>query len=166
MVRLPRSWRAAYHPQGGGRGGNMLNWRPGLGGTGQQRIRAIPIGQYTGRITGVPLTGGQAQAAVPASGSLTLSVGPQGLGTTWYPASVVISTTTGALDTSTALVYLGAQGVPIALQGTVVGGNGTVALAIPSMTPGQVIIVSWSGAHTGDIAALNVTGTMDALTTG
>lgn len=165
MVRLPRGWGAMLHPQASRRG-TPQQYRPGWQGSGMQPITPTPIHRYTGRVSGVPLTGGQAQAAVPASGSLTLSVGPQGLGSVWYPLSVTISTTTGPLDASTALVYLGAQGVPIALQGTVYTGNGTVSLAIPSMAPGQVVIVSWTGAKPGDTAALNIVGTMDALTTG
>lgn len=98
--------------------------------------------------------------------SLTLSVGPQGLGTIWYPAQVTLSTTTGALDTSTALVYLGSGGVPTMLVATVFTGNGTAALAIPSMQPGEFIIVTWTNGHAGDTASFNVIGTMDALTTG
>jgi hypothetical protein len=106
-------------------------------------------------------------ASIPAQGGiLTLTAGPQGLGTIWYPAQVTLSTTTGPLDTSQALVYLGAQGVPITLVGTVFTGNGTVALAIPSMSPGQVLIVTWTNGHPGDTAAFNIVGTMDALTTG
>lgn len=105
-------------------------------------------------------------AILAQGGTLTLTAGPQGLGTIWYPAQVTLSTTTGALDTSTALVYLGSQGVPIALVGTVFTGNGTVALAIPDMSPGQVLIVTWTNGHPGDTAAFNIVGTMDALTTG
>jgi hypothetical protein len=100
------------------------------------------------------------------SQALTLTAGPQGLATVWYPAQVTLSTTTGALDTSTALVYLGSQGVPITLVGSVFSGNGTVALAIPSMSPGQVLIVTWTNGHAGDTAAFNIVGTMDALSTG
>lgn len=101
------------------------------------------------------------------NGALSLSVGPQGLGNVWYPAQATVSTTTGPLDTSTCLIYLGAQGVPTTLQATVFpGGAGTVGLAIPSMTPGQVIIANWTGGHPGDVAGLNIGGTMDALTTG
>jgi hypothetical protein len=113
-------------------------------------------------------TAGSTYAAVitGSSGPLTLTAGPQGLGTVWYPAQVTLSTTTGSLDTSTALVYLGSQGVPITLVGTVFTGNGTVALAIPSMSPGQVLIVTWVNGHAGDTAAFNIVGTMDALTTG
>lgn len=102
----------------------------------------------------------------PVAASLTLTAGPQGLGTVWYPAQVTLSTTTGPLDTSTATVYLGSQGVPGTLVGTVYSGNGTVALAIPSMSPGQVLIVTWANGHPGDTAAFNIIGSMDALTTG
>lgn len=165
MVRLPRGWAAHFHPQASRRG-TPAQYRPGWQGTGMQPMQRVPVTAYTGRITGVPLTGGQAQGVIPGSGALTLSVGPQALGTIWYPASVVISTTTGPLDTSTALVYLGSGGVPTLLQGTVYTGNGTVALAVPDMQPGDLVIVQWTGAHQGDVAAVNITGTMDALTTG
>lgn len=164
MVRFPRGWGQAFHPQAV-RKGNGLAYRPGWRGSGMQPMTATPIHAYTGQITGIPLTGGQVQAAIPSSGSLSLSVGPQGLGTVWYPVQVTLSTTTGALDTSTALVYLGPLTTPATLVGTVYSGNGTVALAIPSMTPGQYLVIAWTGAHPGDTAAANVIGTMDALTT-
>jgi hypothetical protein len=160
MVRLPRGW----HPQAVRNGNSLVN-RPGYRGSGMQPMVPVPVTRYTKTIQSVPLTGGQVQGTIPAGGALTVSVGPQGLGTVWYPAQVTLSTTTGVLDTSTALVYLGAQGVPSLLVGTVFSGNGTVALAIPSMTPGQVLIVSWTGAHPGDQAAANMIGTMDALST-
>jgi len=127
------------------------------------RIPRVPVEAYTRHLTGLLLTGGQAQGIIPASGNLTLSVGPQGLGNVWYPVQVTLSTTTGLFDGSTVNVYLGAQGVPVTLVGTQFGGNGTIALAIPPMTPGQVLITSWTGAKTGDTAALNILGTMDAL---
>lgn len=114
-----------------------------------------------------PTTGAVYTGTIPPSvNPLTLQVGPQGMGTTWYPLSVTLSTTTGALDSATALVYLGPAATPATLQSTVFTGNGTAALAIPSMTPGQTVIAVWTGGHAGDTAALNITGTMDALSTG
>jgi hypothetical protein len=127
------------------------------------RIPRVPVEAYTKRLTGLLLTGGQAQGIITGAGALTLSVGPQGLGNVWYPVQVTLSTATGVFDGSTANVYLGAQGVPITLVGTLYSGNGTVALAIPPMTPGQVLIVVWSAGNPGDTAAMNVLGTMDAL---
>lgn len=168
MVRLPKGWAAAYHPQAGGRGGNALGFLPGQNGAGKLPMRRVPIGAYTGKVSGIPLTGGQNQGFIPASGKLTLSVGPQGIGTVWYAAQVTISTTTGPLDTSTALIYQGPATIltPATLVGQIYTGNGTAALALPNMTPGQVVTVMWTSAHVGDTAALNIIGTMDALTTG
>jgi hypothetical protein len=125
----------------------------------------VPLAQYTQKATGIMLTGGQNAGPISAAGTLTLSVGPQGYGVAWYPSQVTISTTTGALDTSTALVYLGVGGVPTTLVATVYSGNGVVALAVPAMAQGDLIIVQWTGAHYGDMAAMNVTGTQDALVT-
>lgn len=160
---MPR-WPAGLHPQRAKYGSSQLAWLPGWRGSGQQPMSRVPVTAYTRRLSGIPLTGGQVQGTI-AGGKLTLSVGPQALGTVWYPVQVTLSTTTGALDTSTALVYLGPLVTPATLVGTVFTGNGTVALAIPSMTPGQTIIIAWTGAHNGDTAAANIIGTMDALGT-
>jgi hypothetical protein len=168
VVRFPAGWGHAFHPQAS-RGPNGLAYRPGWRSSGQQPIVATPIGRYTGKITGVPLTGGQVQAVIPGSGTLRLSVGPSGLGTVWYPVQVNPSTTSGLAgtgDTSTCNVYLGPLVSQTTLVGTAFGGNGTVALAIPDMSPGQFLVLVWTGAKPGDTAAANVIGTMDALTTG
>jgi hypothetical protein len=97
---------------------------------------------------------------------LTLAVGPQGLGTAWYPAQVTLSTTTGVLDSSTATVYLGVGGVPTNQVGSVFSGNGVAALAVPPLQAGDFLFVTWVNGHLGDVASMNVIGTMDALTTG
>lgn len=255
-----------FHPQAARTPGAQLHYGPGWAGTGMQPIARVPMTAYTGRVSGVPLTGGQAQTTVPSgtitgsatspttfqilasltipagvtvvawtvtlsgtlgagdannfavriqsgatvatsvnagaagtypqapitvtgplvlqletagstpttgsvySGTLTIStaqaqvsVGPQGAGNVWYSAQATISTTTGTLDTSTCRLYLGAQGVPVLLVATVFSGNGTVALALPPMSPGQYLIAIWAGAHAGDVAAVNIVGTMDAL---
>jgi len=130
-----------------------------------QPIPRTPLSAYTGRATGVPLNGGQVQGTIPVSGALSLTVGPQGLGTVWYPVQITLSTTTGQLDTSTGNIYLGPLVTPATLVGTGFG-NGTYALAIPPMSPGQYLVIQWAGGHNGDIAAANVIGTMDALVTG
>jgi hypothetical protein len=127
-------------------------------------IPRLPLEAYTRRLSQIPLTGGQAQGIIPGSGMLTLSLGPQGLGTVWYPVQVTLSTTTGPLDTSTALVYLGPLVTPATLVATLYSGTGTAALAIPPMSPGQFLVTVWTGAHPGDTAAVNIIGAMDALT--
>lgn len=161
MVRVPGYW----HPQAAKRASNKLAWLPGWRQTGQQPIQRVPVTAYTHLITGVPLNGGQVQATA-AGTTLTLSVGPQGLGTVWYPIQVTVSTSIGVLDTSTAQVYLGSQGTQTLLVGQVFSGNGTVALAIPSMSPGETLIIVWSGLTIGEVCAANVIGTMSALSTG
>lgn len=163
MVRIPARFAQYFHQNAAGRGGNKLLWMPGAAGSGAQRITATPVTRYTKTISGVPISGGQVQGTVPASGTISLSVGPQGLGTVWYPAQVTLSTSKGTLDTSTALVYLGAAGTPITLVATVFSGNGTAALAIPDMSPGQYIIVEWTGATPGNTVAANIIGTQQAL---
>ena len=165
MVRLPRGQGQFFHRQASRRGGK-LGWLPGSRGSGGVRMPATPIGRYGGRISGVPLTGGQALGTVPGSGVVTLAVGPQGLGTVWYPTQLTWSTTTGVLDTSTAAVYVGSGQVPNELVTQVYSGNGLVAQVPTQMSPGETLIVVWSGANPGDTAAFNIVGTMDALTTG
>jgi len=120
--------------------------------------------RFTRQLQSVPLTGGQVTGLVPGSGTVTLKVGPQGLGVVWYPVQCTISTSTGAADVSTCAVYIGAQAQQN-LQGgqSYNGGGDVVALSVQSMTPGDLLIAVWSGAVPGATAAINITGTMDAL---
>lgn len=122
----------------------------------------VTLASNTNAATAGSVYSGTLSASVP----LTLTAGPQGLGTVWYPAQITLSTTTGPLDTGTAQVYLGSGGVPTMLVASVFTGNGTAALAIPPLQPGELIIVTWTGGHGGDTASFNIIGTMDALTTG
>jgi hypothetical protein len=111
----------------------------------------------------ITLKAGPVTPAV-TGGLATISVGPQGFGNVWYPASATILTTSGVNDNSTCSIYLGPAGIPVALQATIFpGGIGTASLAIPSMTPGQYIIAQWTGGNGGDVATLNVIGTMDSV---
>jgi hypothetical protein len=129
-----------------------------------RRIPVPAVQLYVNRVT-VPLTGGQGEAIVSSGGTANVSVAPAGLGVIWYPVQATISTTSGILDSSTFNLYLGPAGVPITLVGFLFpGGFGTIALAIPSMTPGQALIAQWTGGHAGDLASINVIGTMSALT--
>jgi hypothetical protein len=153
------------HPQAAGRTLNKLNFRPGWPpGTGARRIVVVPQQRFSSTISGVTLTGGQAQTIVNGSGKATISVGPQGLGVVWYPSSVIISTSTGAADTSTAACYIGSIAAQN-LQGgqSYAGGGDTIGISVTSMAPGQLLIVEWTGAVPGATAVMNVLGTMDAL---
>ena len=132
----------------------------------QKRPATIPFEQYGVRRSGVPLQGGQAQGTIPVGGALTLQIGPQGSGTVWYPAQVTTFTTSGVNDTSTCLIYMGAAGTPVTLMGTLFpGGAGVLAVAFPPLTVGLFVIAQFSGGNNGDVAAVNVTGTMDYLDT-
>ncbi len=159
MVRLP----AGFHKQAAGRGGSALAWVPGYRGSGARPITPPSLTRYRGKITGVPLVGGQAQATA-AGTSLTLQVGPQGAGTVWYPTQITVSTSIGQFDSAVATIYLGPSATPATQVGIVASGNGVAALAIPNMTPGQTILVTWTGATVGSVLAFNIIGTMDALT--
>jgi hypothetical protein len=120
-----------------------------------------------GKVGGAAPTAGAVytiSATIPRP--LTLQIGPQGAGTVWYPAQVTTSTSSGVNDTSTCLIYMGAAGTPITLMGTLFpGGAGVLSVALPNLTVGLFIIAVFSGAKAGDIAAVNVTGTMDYLDT-
>jgi hypothetical protein len=128
------------------------------------RAAIAPVHLYTEQVA-IPLSGAQGITTIAADGTGSISVGPTGLGSVWYPASAVISTTTGALDVSTCQVFVGPAGYPTTLQGTLAnsGGAGVVALAIPQLTPGLYIIATWAGAVPGDTASLNVTGTAQVI---
>jgi hypothetical protein len=100
-----------------------------------------------------------------SSGLATCQLGPAGLGNTWFPTQATLSTTTGittGLDTSVASLYLGPSGVATYLLGTVFGGNGIVAAALPNIQPGLYLIAKWTGGNNGDQATLNVQGVMSA----
>jgi hypothetical protein len=124
----------------------------------------VPPELFRVPVRGVPLTGGQVQGVIGSGGAATISVGPQGLGTIWYPQQATISTTTGAADASTCQIFLGALGVLTLLAGqSYAGGGDTIALAVPALTPGQLLIAVWAGGHHGDKCTVNIIGTMDAL---
>src|SRR5690242_10027583 len=165
MPRIPRGWRAAFHPQGAGRGGSTFAWRPGPS-SGMHPMQRTPVQRYGGKLSGVTLTGGQAQGVAPGSGAVTLRVGPAGRGNVGCPAQATIARATGPVDSSTGLPYLGLGGVPAQQVATAFSGTGTIALGVPGMQQGQTLTVSWSGGHPGDTVAVNMIGTMDALTTG
>ena len=122
---------------------------------------ATPIELYTATVR-VPIANGVGQATVPSSGIVSIQVGPQGVGTVWYPQSAAIATTTGANDTSTCTLYVG----PLALLSQVgsqsyAGGGDNIGLAVPALTPGYFIVAKWAGATSGDLATLTVYGQAD-----
>ncbi len=156
---MPR-WPIGLHRQTG-----TQPWRGRAAG----RVPVAPIELYTGVTTSVPLNDGQGQTTVNANGNATVQVGPQGLGTVWYPASVTISTTSGVNDPSVCNIYAGPAGIltPTQLLGTIpTGGAGVLAAAVPPLAVGWYLTAVWTGGKSGDIAAINVIGSKDARVIG
>lgn len=129
------------------------------------RPASIPQEMYTGKQRTL-ITGGYQSVRVAANGTATVTVGPQGVGTVWYPQQWAIATTTGATDAATCTIYHG----PIGLQTLVIGqsyagGGDSGGMAVPPMFPGYFVVAVWSGATSGDLASLTVYGQQDALVT-
>ncbi len=153
----------------------MPRWPAGLhmyagawpaSGARNRRAVSVPIEAYGQLVTNIPLGDGQGQAVV-AGGTATVTLGPQGLGTVWYPAAVTVSTTSGVNDASVCNVYAGPATIltPTTLLGTIpTGGAGVLAAAVPPLPVGWVLTAVWTGGKNGDVAAVNVTGSKDART--
>lgn len=153
---MPR-WPRGLHPSAGS-GTPFL--QP------SRRPRVTPFEAFTYRLTQVPIGGGQATGMISAAGAATVQLGPQGIGTVWYPASVSVTTTTGPLDTSSCDIYVG-PGAVLAAQ-SVIGtiypaGRGVLAMALPPMPVGWYLTAVWTGGHDGDLATVNVIGSMEAF---
>ena len=127
------------------------------------RPATIGVEQYARRVRS-PLTGGYGTATVSASGAATVTLGPQGVGTVWYPQQCAIATTTGANDASTCSLFVGPLGL-LTLIGSqsYAGGGDSIGLAVPALFPGYFLVAVWTGGNTGDLAALTVYGQMDTL---
>jgi hypothetical protein len=151
---MPPRWPAGLHRAAGG--------TPNVGG----RPYAIPrpgMETYLSTMR-TNLTDNQRQTTIGAGGAATIQLGPQGQGTRWYLTQANVWTTTGALDSSTVALYLGAQ-----VQGNLLGGQSfsgggdTIGLNVRPLVPGDLIIAVWAGGHPGDIASLILYGDQDVL---
>lgn len=121
------------------------------------RIPSTPVEFYRPLLR-VPLTDGVGQAVV-SGGTATVTVGPQGLGTRWYPVKVDIATSSGPADTSTLQLFLGTTALANLIASTsYTAGGDTFGLSGSIMDPGDYLIGVWSGAHNGDVATLRITG--------
>lgn len=120
--------------------------------------------QFYRRQLEVPITDGSNSGTVLASGTVTVQVGPQGVGTRWYPTMATISTGTGTADASTAVVYAGTLGVAsVQAAQSYTGGGDTIGLNDAELYPGLYVIAIWSGAVAGDTATLVVYGNQTVL---
>lgn len=153
-----RRWPPLTSRQAGG-------W--GLPGPGIGRPASVPVEAFGQQLT-QQIRGGEGTrtGTVPASGKITLLIGPDGL-STWYVSYVAIATTTGALDSSTAAVTIGpavAQGLVPAGQ-AYNGGGDSISLGGAQLAPGEYVIVTWTGAKQGDTATMTVYGNQQVLVT-
>lgn len=156
----------------------MPRWPRGLhphaaaGAAGAPRVRrpiAPAVPGFTGTIRQVPLNEAQGQTTIDGNGNGTVALGPQGMGTVWYPAAVTVSTTSGINDASVCNIYAGPAGIltPTTLLGTLPsGGAGVLSMGLPPLPVGWQLTAVWSGGSPGDVAAVNVTGSKDAMMLG
>lgn len=111
----------------------------------------------------VPIGGGSVQGIVANDGTAILPVGPQGVGTRWYPSEVQVSTTTGATDQSVCLLYRNFIAATQEAGQTQQGGLDTIAFT-RDMQPGELLFAVWHRANPGDLATVTVHGDQLALT--
>lgn len=130
--------------------------------TPMRRPATVPVSAYNQRVR-TPITGGYGSATV-ASGTATVTLGPQSVGTVWYPQQAAIATTTGAADASTCTLFVGPLGLLTQIGSqSYAGGGDSLGLAVPALFPGYFLVAVWSGAHNGDLAVLTVYGQQDQL---
>lgn len=124
---------------------------------------ALPVEAFTrvrrAQIMGNGISGG----VISGAGTATVTVGPQGYGTRWYPNQVALATQSGAADASTATGYLNVVGPGGFLFQSYAGGGDQPGIAVPEMQPGDLIYVVWTGGHAGDWCQVQVIGPMDVL---
>lgn len=134
----------------------------GLPGPGIRRPPVTGIGAFMARTQVAIRTGeGTRTAKVPASGTVSLSAGPEGLNV-WYLSYCAIQTGTGALDTSTATFQIGPIGSGIVPAGaSYAGGGDSIGLGGARLAPGDYLTVTWTQATVGDTATMTCYGTQD-----
>jgi hypothetical protein len=109
-----------------------------------------------------PIGNGSAQGIVANNGTAILAVGPQGVGTRWYPSQVQVATTTGATDQSMATLYRQFIAASQVVGQTEQGGSDTLGFT-QDMQPGDLLYVVWVRANSGDLATVTVHGDQLAL---
>jgi hypothetical protein len=155
LRRHPTLWPPGLHPQAGSgraKGGRAY------------AIPSPPVQDY-GRIVPAPIAdNGTAQGLIGGGGTLTLAVGPQGLGTIWRPNHCVIATSTGASDNSTAQIFVGPQAIQSLLRTqSYAGGGDEIGLHGIVLAVGHFVWVKWIGGNPGDTATLAVVGSQSVL---
>lgn len=109
-----------------------------------------------------PINNGIAQGIIANNGHAILSLGPQGVGTRWYPSEVLVSTTSGPADQSACVLYRQFIDPKQLIGRTEQGGGDTLAFT-REMQPGDLILAHWSRANPGDLATITMHGDQIAL---
>jgi hypothetical protein len=112
-----------------------------------------------------PIGAGAAQGIVANDGTAILTVGPQGVGTRWYPSQVQVATSSGPPDQSQCILYRGFIDPKQEVGVTQQGGGDTLAFT-HDMQPGDLLYAAWARANPGDLVTITVHGDQLALTTG
>lgn len=109
---------------------------------------------------------GIAQGVISGAGAATVTLGPQGYGTRWYPNQIAVATASGPADISTATFYINVIGPGGFLGQSYAAGGDQPGFALPEMQPGDLLITVWAAANPGDWCQVKLTGPMDFLTIG
>ena len=128
-----------------------------------RRPRSVRIEAFAGvRRTQIG-NNGIAGSKISSGGAATVSVGPAGYGTRWYPNQLGVATASGSNDASTCAFFLNVIGPGGFLGQSYAGGGDQIGLAVPEMQPGDLLYAVWSGGNNGDWCQLSVIGPMDVL---
>lgn len=129
-----------------------------------QQPGPVPMQAYT-RTVRVPIGNNGVATGIISGGRAVIPIGPQGVGTRWYPKSVALATQNGAADAGTATGYFQTiQGQPV-MQSYACGGDNQ-GLAVPEMQPGDLLFVVFANSSVpdGGWCSIVLVGDMDALT--
>lgn len=102
------------------------------------------------------------QQIVSGAGKATVVIGPQGVGTRWYPSQIQVATSTGPTDSSTCTLYRNFIDAKQEIGQTLQGGGDTLGFT-HDMQVGEFLYAVWVNANPGDLATLTVHGDQTAL---
>lgn len=123
-----------------------------------QRPRPVPLEHYT-RTWRAELDMSQAVVLNSAGGGF-VQLAPDGM-TAWKVTHAQVATTTGPTDQSQAFLYRSAV-FPHRLLGQTAQGGGDTLSFEAVLRPGDTLVCLWQGGNPGDVATLNITGTVTA----
>jgi len=124
----------------------------------------VPMQAFT-RTVRTPIGNNGVRTGIFTGGNAVIAIGPQGIGTRWYPKSVTVATQAGAADSGTAAGFFETVlGQPV-FQSYACGGD-TQGIAVPDMQPGDLLLVVFAGSSVpnGGWCSIVVIGDQDALT--